>query len=106
MDPATWIERELETVPPEKREALRHSLRACSLEVERDMAREKVAKLERDLTWTRKMNRMHGNALDELRFAVLDAIPLIEEAMNALDRHDIEVPGLNSALADLQTCSE
>ena len=102
MDPIAWIERELETVPPEKREALRHSLRACSLEVERDMAREEVEKLKHDLEWTRKMNRMHGNALDELGMVVLDALPIIEEAMNALARNDIEIPGLSGAYADMQ----
>ena len=69
-------------------------------------AKVKLCKLQKDIDWMRKMNSEHGNALDELRIAVLDAIPLIEEAIGTMDRHDIEIAGLNGALADLQTLSE
>lgn len=65
------------------------------LEIEKNKSK---AELER----VKKLNARNLGDLNDLRTAVLDAVPLIEDAINALDRHDIEVAGLNSALADLQ----
>lgn len=68
-------------------------------EVELDQAKKSLVQL-------RKTNDIHNNALDELRIVALDALSPIEEAINALGRHDIEIPGLRAAHADLRSAAE
>ena len=66
----------------------------------------RLRQTEKALAWTKKMNREHMSALDELRFVTLDALSPIEEAINALAGYGIEIQGLRAAHADLRSAAE
>ena len=60
----------------------------------------------RELARVRKLLANRTEYIDSLREAAMNTLDPIEEAMNVLNRHDEEVPGLNGAHADLRAAIE
>ena len=90
------IEEECKGLSPEDARTTRLAMQAGFYIAQRDEARREVERLKEQLAREKAWK-------DRAYEAIEGAESPIEEAIGALEWHNVTVPGLNSALADLQT---